>query len=144
MKFKILAGIFVVALSLIVIKANAQMHQHQPAMGGVVVMFGSSDHIEAVKTETELKLQLSDANRKMLKMSDFEFVKAILVQGKKELSLSPKPTQAESSELVFILPKGDHSSSGLKFTLKRKSGNTSVFTQALPFAKVPQAKNNSK
>lgn len=140
MKFKILAGIFVVALSLVMIQANAQMHQHNPNHGGVVVMFGSSDHVEALNLGSEIKVYLSDANRKVLKQSDFEFVKAFVVNDGKEELLSAKESKPDSSELIFTLPKGDLAKSGIKFTVKRAKGNTNIFSQALPLSKVPVVK----
>jgi len=141
MKFKILAGLFVIALSLVMIQANAQSHQHSPSHGGVVVMFGSSDHIEAVVKGTELKLYLSDVERKELRRADFEFVKASLMIENKEEVLNAQASNSDSSEVVFTLPQGEISKkAGLKFTVKRVKGNTNTFTQALPLSKIPVSK----
>lgn len=134
MKFKILAALFVFALSFIVLQASAQVHQHHPTQGGFVVMFGNSDHVEISKVEDGLIFHLSDSTRKPLNVSDFEFVKAVLVKGSKEIELESK--EKAVSALSFELPPGDLSKAGLKVILKRKKGDT--FTQALPMSKLPK------
>ncbi len=138
MKFKILAGLFVIALSLVMIQANAQTHQHDPSHGGVVVMFGNSDHVEAIIKGRELKVYLSDSERKALRRADFEFVKAAFVIEGKEEPLNAQASNPDAPEVVFTLPQGELSKkAGLRFTVKRAKGNTNIFTQALPLSKVP-------
>lgn len=135
MKFKIVAGLLVVALGFLVLQARAQSHQHAAAHGGTVLMFGSSDHAEIVKSGSALIVHMSDANRKALKISDFEVIKVALIKDSKDLELKADKSKDDSS-LKFSLPPDDFSKAGVKVTVKRKNGNTGTFSQAIPMSKI--------